>query len=147
LTIITGRGTMAHDDSPGRVSMVVPIRNAYVQRVAGSRIAAGARNVAKMPDASEPPDIEIAAESKRTGAQEESLLHEGSERFEAATEGKHGGTAALHHPGEQLTSMVEQSLRWNEKLRAATEAYRNTIDRLDQDNRRTKPGDVYDVPL
>lgn len=127
--------------------MIVPVRNGYVQRVAGSRLAAGARNVAKTGDASETPDIETVAESKRTGAQEESLLHEGSEQFDASTPGKRGGVAARHHPGEQLTSMIEQSLRWNERLRAATDAYRNTIDRLEQDSRPVKPGDTFDAPL
>lgn len=123
--------------------MITPVRNAYAQRVAGSRVAVGARNVAKMGDAA---SIEISAESKRTGAQEESLLHEGAEGTDAEVETSSdaGGrdTQAKH-----LTGLIGQSLAWNERLRAASDAYRFTLEKLDKSHHRIKPGEIYDAPL
>jgi len=124
--------------------MIAPVRNAYAQRVAGSRIAAGARNVAKTTDA---PVIETLSETKRTGAQEESLLREGADRPENID------SAEVENPGQRateelpLSALVGQSLRFDEKLRAAIEAYQHTLDTIDQANERHKPGDVYDAPL
>ena len=124
--------------------MITPVRNAYAQRVR-SRLAAGARNVAETADVA---DIETLTESKRTGAQEESLLHEGAERFAntlvAETDGQVRGKS-----NEQFASMVEQSLRFDERLRATLDAYRYTLDKLDQqsEGQRLKPGGVYDAPL
>jgi hypothetical protein len=122
--------------------MIAPVRNAYAQRVAGSRVAVGARNVAKMGDVA---SIEISAESKRTGAQEESLLHEGAEgaeQHEAPQESAGRGPQAKH-----LTGLVSQSLAWTDRLRAASNAYRFTLEKLDKSHQRTKPGDIYDAPL
>lgn len=126
--------------------MIAPVRNAYAQRVAGSRVAVGARNVAKMGDVA---SIEISAESKRTGAQEESLLHEGAEGAEGtdvAVEASHdaaGRGAQANH----LTGLVGQSLAWSERLRAASDAYRFTLEKLDKSQHRIKPGEIYDAPL
>ena len=124
--------------------MIAPVRNAYARRVAGSRVAVGARNVAKMGDA---PFIETAAETKRTGAQEESLLHEGAERPDDATAEASHEAAPRDLPGRQLAGVIKQSLAWNERLRAATDAYRFTIEKLDKSHQRTKPGGIYDAPL
>jgi hypothetical protein len=125
--------------------MLAPVRNAYAQRVAGSRVAVGARNVAKMTDA---PFIETAAESKRTGAQEESLLHEGGEKMDAAVaaDAPENASAPATQP-RQLTGLIKHSLAWNERLRAATDAYRFTIEKLDKSHHQVKPGDVYDAPF
>lgn len=123
--------------------MIAPVRNAYARRVAGSRVAVGARNVAKMGDA---PFIETAAETKRTGAQEESLLHEGAERPDDATEAPQE-SSSRGQQGRQLAGVIGQSLDWNERLRAATDAYRFTIEKLDKSHQRTKPGEIYDAPL
>lgn len=123
--------------------MIAPVRNAYAQRVAGSRVAVGARNVAKMGDVA---SIEISAESKRTGAQEESLLHEGAEGVETHDAPQEtsvrGGVQAKH-----LTGLVGQSLAWTDRLRAASNAYRFTLEKLDKSHQRMKPGDIYDAPL
>ncbi len=123
--------------------MIAPVRNAYAQRVAGSRVAAGARNVAKMGDVA---FIEISAESKRTGAQEESLLHEGAEGadtpHEMPQEAAGRGPQAKH-----LTGLFGQSLAWTDRLRAASNAYRFTLEKLDKSHQRGKPGDIYDAPL
>jgi hypothetical protein len=127
--------------------MIAPVRNAYAQRVAGSRVAAGARNVAKMSDT---PNIENAAASKRTGAQEESLLREGAEGLEAApaTDNEEGsGKRRQRRRGKATdTDLVEGSLAWNARVHAAAEAYRFTIDKLDKSERQVKPGDIYDAP-
>jgi hypothetical protein len=123
--------------------MITPVRNAYAQRVAGSRVAAGARNVAKMGDLA---SIEISAESKRTGAQEESLLHEGAEGSDAAVETSHD-SAGRDTQAKHLTGLIGQSLAWNERLRAASDAYRFTLEKLDKSRHRIKPGEIYDAPL
>jgi hypothetical protein len=127
--------------------MIAPVSNAYAQRVAGSRVTAGARNVAKTSDT---PSIETTAASKRTGAQEESLLREGAEGPEAAPApdaGEGFGKRRQRRPRrDKFTDVVEGSLAWNARVRAAAEAYRFTIDKLDKTERRWKPGDVYDKP-
>lgn len=46
-----------------------------------------------------------------------------------------------------LADTVDDSLAWNQRLRDATEAYRNTIENLDKTHPRLKPGDVYDAPF
>lgn len=124
--------------------MITPVRNAYAQRVR-SRLAAGARNVAEM---AEPADIEALAESKRTGAQEESLLHDGMERRVDARGGEPDGSGS-RTSNEQFASVVGQSLRFDERLRATIEAYRYTLDKLDRQSQgqRLKPGGLYDAPL
>jgi hypothetical protein len=128
------------------VFMIVPVRNAYSRRVAGSRVAAGARNIAQTSDT---PFIETAAESKRTGAQEESLLHEGADE-------RTDDSVALDAPAEadgqsprrkQLAGLIDHSLAWDERLRAAAKAYRYTVEKLDKTRYRIKPGDVYDAPF
>lgn len=124
--------------------MIAPVRNAYARR-AGSRVAAGARNIAKVSDT---PFIETAAESKRTGAQEESLLREGAERADeaaAADEPEHAAGQGVRRT--QLADLVDHSLAWNERLRAAAKAYRYTIEKLDKTQHRSKPGEVYDSPF
>lgn len=123
--------------------MIAPVRNAYAQRVAGSRVAVGARNVAKMGDVA---SIEISAESKRTGAQEESLLHEGAEGGDTAHEAPQE-SAGRGPQAKPLTGLVSQSLAWTERLRAASNAYRFTLEKLDKSHQRVKPGDIYDAPL
>ena len=135
------RISQAVRDNSGQ-SMIAPVRNAYAQRVAGSRVAVGARNVAKMGDVA---FIETSAETKRTGAQEESLLHEGAEGMDGAPDASQE-PPARGLPGKQLSGVISQSLAWNERLRAATDAYRFTIEKLDKTNHRVKPGDVYDAP-
>src|SRR5690348_10279558 len=124
--------------------MIAPVRNAYAQRVAGSRVAAGARNVAKMGDLA---TIEISAESKRTGAQEESLLHEGAEGTEAAAVETAQESTGRDAQAKHLTGLIGQSLAWNERLRAASDAYRFTLEKLDKSHHRIKPGEIYDAPL
>jgi hypothetical protein len=127
--------------------MIAPVRNAYAQRVAGSRVAAGARNVAKTSDT---PNIETTAPSKRTGAQEESLLREGAEGLEAALAADNGeGTSKprqRRRRSDEFTDMVDGSLAWTARVRAAAEAYRYTIEKLDKSERRLSPGDIYDAP-
>ncbi len=125
--------------------MIAPVSNGYAQRVAGSRVTAGARNVAKTSDT---PSIETTAASKRTGAQEESLLREGAEGPEAAPapDGDEGFGKRRQRGRDKLTDVVEGSLAWNARVRAAAEAYRFTIDKLDKTERRWKPGEVYDKP-
>lgn len=122
--------------------MIASVRNAYAQRVAGSRVAVGARNVAKMGDAA---SIEISTESKRTGAQEESLLHEGAEGVD--THGAPEESAGRGVQSKQLTGLVSQSLTWTDRLRAASNAYRFTLEKLDRSHQRVKPGDIFDAPL
>lgn len=125
--------------------MIAPVRTAYAQRVAGSRLAAGARNVAKM---AESPEIETLTESKRTGAQEESLLREGTDRAEVAdAAGLAGQPVRGANHESSFDSALSQSLRLDQKLRAALEAYRYTLDKLDPDNERHRPGNIYDAPL
>jgi hypothetical protein len=124
--------------------MIVPVRNAYARRVAGSRVAAGARNIAKTSDA---PFIETTAESKRTGAQEESLLHEGAERPDEALVADEADEAAGRGTRRRrLRDAVDHSLALDERLRAAAKAYRYTLEKLDKTRYRAKPGDVYDAP-
>ncbi len=124
--------------------MIAPVRNAYAQRVAGSRVAAGARNVAKTSDSA---NIETSAASKRTGAQEESLLREGAEGLESAPAvDNNEGSGKRRRRRGRFTDLVEGSLAWNARVRAAAEAYRYTIDKLDKSERRVKPGDIYDAP-
>lgn len=127
--------------------MIAPVSNGYAQRVAGSRVTAGARNVAK---ASDTPNIETTAASKRTGAQEESLVREGAEGIDAAPatdgEGDAGKRRQRRPRRDSLTNAVDGSLAWNARVRAAAEAYRFTIEKLDKTERRWKPGDVYDKP-
>ena len=122
--------------------MIAPVRNAYARRVAGSRVATGARNVAKMGDA---PVIEAMAEIKRTGAQEESLVHEGAENADDTTDSVQD-VADRGPQGRPLAGLIGHSLAWDERLRAAADAYRFTIEKLDKDHQRNKPGDVYDAP-
>lgn len=126
--------------------MIAPVRNAYAQRVAGSRVAAGARNVAKTSDT---PNIETTAPSKRTGAQEESLLREGAEGLEAAVVANNGEGSSKRQRRQRrdkFTDMVEGSLAWTARVRTAAEAYRYTIEKLDKSERRLNPGDIYDAP-
>lgn len=127
--------------------MIAAVRNAYAQRVAGSRVAVGARNVAKTSDTA---NIEITAGSKRTGAQEESLLREGAEGLDAAptvdSEEGSGKRRPRRQRRDSVAATAESSLAWNARVRAAAEAYRYTIDKLDRPERRLKPGDIYDVP-
>jgi hypothetical protein len=124
--------------------MIVPVRNAYARRVAGSRVAAGARNIAKTSDT---PFIETTAESKRTGAQEESLLHEGAERPDEALVAEEADEAAGRRTRRRrLRDAVDHSLALDERLRAAAKAYRYTLEKLDKTRYRAKPGDVYDAP-
>lgn len=125
--------------------MIVPVRNAYARRVAGSRVAAGARNIAKTSDT---PFIETTAESKRTGAQEESLLHEGDERPDEAQMAEEADDEAVGRGTRrrQLRNAIDHSLAWDERLRAASKAYRYTLEKLDKTRYRAKPGDVYDAP-
>lgn len=125
--------------------MIAPVRNAYSQRVAGSRVAAGARNVAKTSDM---PNVERAAQSKRTGAQEESLLHEGAEGYDAGSgsDDSGGGRERERSSSSVTAGVIDGSLAWNERLRATAEAYRYTLDNLDPTPNRLKPGGVYDAP-
>jgi hypothetical protein len=121
--------------------MIAPVRNGYARRVGGSRVAAGARNVAKMGDA---PVIEALAGIKRTGAQEESLIREGAENTDDTTDSVQDGTDHGSQ-GRHLAGVIGHSLGWDERLRAAADAYRFTIEKLDKDHQRHKPGDVYDA--
>lgn len=117
--------------------MIAPIRTSYAHSIAGgSRVAAGARNVAKATDS---PHIETSAESKRTGSQEESLLHDGGERREGAPDDMPQEKAAPAASGEDLTGLAHQSLALNERLRTADEAYRAILDQ----GRRQKTGEVF----
>lgn len=129
--------------------MIAPVRNAtsYAQRVAGSRVLAGARNVAQVSD--ETPSIETVAAPKRTGAQEESLLNQSLEIVDspavAADTPKNAGQPEPEP--KPLDQTIEDSLGWNQRVREAAEAYRNVIENLDKTQPRTKPGDVYDAPF
>ena len=126
--------------------MIAPVRNTYAQRVAGSRVVAGARNVAQV---AESPTIQTAAESKRTGAQEESLIDEGAERMAnpSMPSDLPPESDALNATRKSFRESVDDSLAWNQRVREATEAYRNTIENLDNSHPKLKPGDVYDVPF
>ena len=130
--------------------MITPVRNAnnYAQRVAGSRVVAGARNVAQVSDTL---TIETAAATKRTGAQEESLINESvdqvtsPETVDAATKAA-ADVEAVAVP-KTFEDNIADSLAWNQRVREATEAYRNTIENLDKTHPKIKPGDVYDSPF
>lgn len=126
--------------------MIAPVRNVYAQRVAGSRVVAGARNIAQVGDA---PTIQTAAESKRTGAQEESLIDEGAERLvhPSVPSDPLAESDPLTTTRKSFRESVDESLAWNQRVREATEAYRNTIENLDNSHPKLKPGDVYDVPF
>jgi len=126
--------------------MIAPVRNVYAQRVAGNRVVAGARNIAQVSDS---PTIQVASESKRTGAQEESLIDEGAERVVSPTLASDAPSDSeqLDSTRRSFRESVDDSLAWNQRVREATEAYRNTIENLDKTHPKLKPGDVYDVPF
>lgn len=123
--------------------MIAAVRSSYAQRVAGNRVGAGARNVASANDGA---SIEGLTDSKRTGAQEESLLQEGAAERRPAVSG--GSEPPVSAAGNQapIAGSARESQRSNEVLRAALEAYRFTLEKLDQEKPRPKPGDVFDAP-
>jgi len=127
--------------------MITPMRkaNSHVQRVAGSRVVAGARNVAQVSDSL---TIETAAATKRTGAQEESLLNQSLEIVDSPAVAADAPMKADepdtgHKP---LDDTIEDSLAWNQRVREATDAYRKVIENLDKTHPQIKPGEVYDAP-
>ena len=111
-----------------------------------SRVVAGARNVAEVSDS---PTIETAAATKRTGAQEESLINESLDKVGPPAKAA-SVTQTVAEPDPQpktFADNIAESQAWNQRLRDATEAYRNTIENLDKDFPKARPGDIYDTPL
>ena len=128
--------------------MIPPVRNSTspVPRVMTSRVVAGARNVAEVSDT---PTIEVAAATKRTGAQEESLINESLDKVgPPAKADSVSQTVAEPDPKPKtLDDNIAESQAWNQRLRDATEAYRNTIENLDKDFPKVRPGDIYNTPF
>lgn len=122
--------------------MIAPVRHVYAQRVAGTRVAAGARNVA---DSAENALIQDAAASKRTGAQEESLVLEGSDYADHAANGLDAGESKALR--QALDFSIDHSLAWDERMREATKAYRDALEYVDKPADSHKPGDHYDAPF